>query len=402
MFKTFLKIICFLLFATNSFAQQDGYWDKERTTNKEIIVSAGQKIIIKSEDFPTGTTEIVYRITLLDENQQMASSLVSVLKSIPDPTGISQGSAGAVFLLSKVSGSDKCKYGIFTTEKSANDYKTTGKTDKACLFQQTPINKEAKLLSVDKLTCLQPNTTNIFFGFESKNWVMNQKIILEIVPWVDNKLSRGWNLQNKQLIINQLKNSETAKKIAKSDDFCICQLEKLQEKFRFQEYQNLLLSEKTKINKDIGTICLKETGENATIENALRVEVLALASNKNYDQAITLLQENFINKGIATALDYNNIGSYYLFTKQYEKAIKNLKLGENLDNSESLIKLNLAHAYLFNNELKKAKEIHEKYKSQNVTTTQSWKSKTISDFENFAKLDLPSQNFKKILRIINQ
>ena len=102
MFKTFLKIICFLLFSNNSFAQQDGYWDKERTTNKEIIVSAGQKIIIKSEDFPTGTTEIVYRITLLDENQQMASSLVSVLKSIPDPTGISQGSAGAVFLFSKV------------------------------------------------------------------------------------------------------------------------------------------------------------------------------------------------------------------------------------------------------------------------------------------------------------
>ena len=332
----------------------------------------------------------------------MASSLVSVLKSIPDPTGITQGSAGAVFLLSKVSGSDKCTYGIFTTEKSANDYKTNGKTDKACLLQQTPINKEAKLLSVDKLTCLQSNTTNVFFGFESKNWIMSQKIILEIVPWVDNKLSRGWNLQNKQLVINQLKNSETAKKLLKPDNFCVCQLEKLQEKFRFQEYQNLLPSEKTKINKDIGTICLKETGENTSIENALRAEVLELVSSKNYDQAISVLQENFINKGIATALDYNNLGSYYLFTKQYEKAIKNLKLGENLDNSELLIKLNLAHAYLFNDELKKAKQIHEKYKYQNVTTSQSWKNKTISDFENFTKLELPSQNFKKILRIINQ
>jgi len=43
----------------------------------------------------------------------MANSLVSVLKSIPDPTGISQGSAGAVLLLSKISGEDKCKYAIF-------------------------------------------------------------------------------------------------------------------------------------------------------------------------------------------------------------------------------------------------------------------------------------------------
>ena len=55
----------------NAFAQKDGYWDKERATTKEIIVSAGDRITIKTEDLPVGTTEIVYRITLLDENQQM-------------------------------------------------------------------------------------------------------------------------------------------------------------------------------------------------------------------------------------------------------------------------------------------------------------------------------------------
>jgi hypothetical protein len=37
-----------------------------------------------------GTTELIFRITLLDDNQQMAGSLVSLLKAIPDPTGISQ------------------------------------------------------------------------------------------------------------------------------------------------------------------------------------------------------------------------------------------------------------------------------------------------------------------------
>ena len=102
------KIALFLLttISYSSFAQKDGYWDKERATTKEIIVSARDRIVLKTEDLPVGTTEIVYRITLLDENQQMTNSLISVLKAIPDPTGISQGSAGAVFLMSKISGDD--------------------------------------------------------------------------------------------------------------------------------------------------------------------------------------------------------------------------------------------------------------------------------------------------------
>ena len=118
MAKQLLSFITFL-FTTLAFAQQDGYWDKDRSTTKEIKVSARDRIVIKTEDLPLGTTEIVYRITLLDENQQLASSLVSVLKSIPDPTGISQGSAGAVFVLSKISGDDKCTYAIFSSDKLA-------------------------------------------------------------------------------------------------------------------------------------------------------------------------------------------------------------------------------------------------------------------------------------------
>jgi hypothetical protein len=82
--------IVFLLFASIlsvGFAQQDGYWDKERATTKEVIVSARDRIVIKTDDFPV-TTELIYRITLLDDNQKIANSLVSLLKAVPDPTGI--------------------------------------------------------------------------------------------------------------------------------------------------------------------------------------------------------------------------------------------------------------------------------------------------------------------------
>ena len=96
-FKNIHLVFLLLLSFQSVFSQKEGYWDKERATTKEIIVSARDRIVVKTDDLPKGTTEVVFRITLLDENQQMAGSLVSVLKSIPDPTGISQGSAGAVF-----------------------------------------------------------------------------------------------------------------------------------------------------------------------------------------------------------------------------------------------------------------------------------------------------------------
>ena len=95
--KTIAFFLIIIFFAQNLWAQPDGYWDKDRATSKEIIVGAGNRIVVKTEDFPVGTTEVVYRITLLDQNQQLANNLVSILKAIPDPTGISQGSAGAVF-----------------------------------------------------------------------------------------------------------------------------------------------------------------------------------------------------------------------------------------------------------------------------------------------------------------
>jgi tetratricopeptide (TPR) repeat protein len=397
--KKYFLFLILLISATNAFSQQDGFWDKDRATSKEIIVNARDRIVIKSEDLPVGTTEIVYRITVLDENQQLANSLASVLKAIPDPTGISQGSAGALFLLSKVSGDDRCKYAIFSTNALATAYKTDGKTNKACLYQNNPVNKDAKVLSVGKSACLQPNTTNLWFAFESKNWIMNQKIMLEIVPWVDTKLSRGWNLQNRKTVLSQCKATATAKILQNSDDYCVCILGKLQKEYKFQEFQNLMSIEKSKTFKDYGNSCLTETGTVNLINDSKRVEASNLAKQGKYGEAIALLLP-IINSGKATVSDYNAIGIHYIFTKQYDKAIKFLKEGEKQDNSELLVKLNLAHAYLLNDNFKEAKSIHKKYQLQNVTDSLSWREKVKLDFEAFSKAGLPSDDFDRVIRVI--
>jgi thioredoxin-like negative regulator of GroEL len=50
--------------------------------------------------------------------------------------------------------------------------------------------------------------------------------------------------------------------------------------------------------------------------------------------------------------------------------------GENIDNTELMIKLNLAHAYLLNGDYRAAKSIYKEYQNQNITTSlTSWVQK---------------------------
>ena len=398
--KGIFLLVTALAFQT-SFSQKDGYWDKTRATTEEITVSARDRIILKTQDFPEGTTEVVFRITLLDKNQQMAGSLVSVLKAIPDPTGISQGSAGAVFLLSKISGDDKCKYVIFSNADAAAKYKANGKTDDACLIQDTPVSKDAKLLSTDKAACMKTNTGNLWFGFESKNWIMNQKIILEVVPWVDIKLSRGWTVENRKAIIEQCKTSNLAQKMTNSDDFCVCILDKIQSKYKFKEFQKLLTVERAKAFKDFGNSCFNESSLSKSVYDDLRKQAAVLAKQGKQGEAILKLT-TIINDGKATSMDYYAIGNSYLMTKQYGKAIKFLKEGEKLDDAELLIKLNLAHAYLLNNNFSLAKAIYKTYRSQNVTDSLSWTQKIRQDFAAFKKAGITSSDFERILKLMDK
>jgi hypothetical protein len=399
--KNFIVLFLLLISVNAVFSQKDGYWDKARATTEEISVSARDRIIIKTQDFPEGTTEVVYRITLLDKNQQMAGSLVSVLKAIPDPTGISQGSAGAVFILSKISGDDKCKYAVFSSADLASKYKENGKTDDACLVQDTPVSKDAKRLSKEKSACMQSNSGNLWFGFESKNWIMNQKIILEVVPWVDNKLSRGWTIENRKAIIDQCKTSNLAQKMTNSDDFCVCILDKIQSKYKYKEFQKLLAVERSKAFKDFGNSCFGESSLSESVYDDLRKQAAALAKQGKQGEAIQKLT-TIINDGKASAMDYNAIGSSYVLTKQYGKAIKFLKEGEKIDDTELLIQLNLAHAYLLNDNYASAKAIYKEYQSQNVTDSLSWTQKIKQDFTAFKKAAIVSSDFERILKLIDK
>jgi tetratricopeptide (TPR) repeat protein len=388
----------FLLITTFTFAQIDGYWDKERATSKQVVVSARDRLIIPVEELPIGTTEIVYRITLLDENQQLSNSLVSILKAIPDPTGISQGSAGAVFLFSKITGDDKCKYALFTSKENALEYKKDGKIDKACLYQKEPINKDAKRITLDKTTCFKTNA--MWFGFESKNWILNQKIILEVVPWVDVKASRGWNVAHKQEVISVIKNNYIYKALNKKEAFIACYLEAITTKYTYKEYKSLLSIELKKESDTIIEVCVQQTGETVKLVNLIRDKAMKAFESGKFAEAIAIVQNEIIDANKAVAMDYFTLGDFYLLTKQFIKAEETYNKGIAIDPNEINLKLELAHLYLFTDRLSQAKEIHKTYKDYNVFPTISWKEQVEFDFGEFKKYGLPTKNFKKILRIL--
>lgn len=394
------KILTLLVFSTTfSFAQQDGFWDKERAFTKEIKLSSGNRVVVKIDDLPEGASEFVYRISLIDENSKITNSLASVLKMIPDPTGISQGTAGALTLTNSFSGDDTCLFGIFTSEKSSNQFLVDGKLDKACYAIKEPVNKDSKVISIKNTKCFE-NAPSIWFAFENKNWVLSTKIVLEVVAWVDVKASRGWNLETKKELISIGKKLEWYKKSPNQDVFLAQFITIFTEKYKFSEFQQLLPVEKTKAIKEVQEIALKKSNQYESYLNTIRVDAVKLYNENKVDKAISKIQDEIIFNKAATAVDYGLLGHFYLFSKQFTKAEEYLNKAIALDKTDLTHQLHLAHVYLFTDRVSEAKDLHNQFKTQNITSQISWINQTKSDFSEFEKKGFPTANFKKIMRIL--
>lgn len=395
------KLFSLLFVGTIGFAQNPtGYWDNVRTTNETISLKAGEKKYVKSADFPDGTSEVVFRISLLDDNQKLTSSLVSILKAIPDPSGISQGTAGALFLASTITGSDKCKYAIFSNQNDAKNFVYKKTIKNACVNQNTPINKDAKLLSQTN-SCLTSNSKNVWIAVESENWVMNQKVIIEIVPWIDYSASSGWTNQNKQELLSEVQKQLFIKNLDNKEVFLGTFIDAFSKKYRFSDYSKLLKVEKiTAIEGEIKE-SLKTSGQLSSYLNFIREDARMLNLTKKPDEAIGKMQEEIISRNLGTDKDYGFIGNLYLATKQFIKAEQYLNKAIELNPTELGYRLSLAHVYLFTDRISEAKDIHKKYQLNSLGNLQTWKQQTEFDFKQFEENKFDTSNFKKILRVLD-
>jgi len=378
-----------MLLSISLFAQDNsGYWDKTRSTIKEINLAAGARTWHRV-DVPTGTTQVLFRITLIETDQQVESALVDLLNAVPNP--YTNAAAAATTLMSAISGDDKCRYFVFLNNTDANDYIQNGQAGTACYKNPDEINKDVIFLQND---CVGSNPTDLYFAFHSTNIIEDERIYLEVVPWVDNKASRGWTKEIKE---NFIKNCISAEKdLTKAEDVCECVLDKLQTNYKVQDVQNMASSEVDKITSAYMKSCLDETGETANLINKIRSDANTLALSGNYGDAILKMQ-TVISSGTPTIKDYNSIGWYYLVTKQYLKASKYLKDGEKLDDTDLFIKGNLAHSYLLGGDVDMAKTMYLKYKGQNIDDKRSWYDGVKGDFDSFKKLGITHPEFDNIL-----
>jgi tetratricopeptide (TPR) repeat protein len=227
--------------------------------------------------------------------------------------------------------------------------------------------------------------------------LLNQKIILEIVPWIDNKLARGWNLDNKKNVVQQLKKFDLDINPINKDLWTLSILNKIQKDFTFSEFNLLEINEKTKISNDFGTQVLKEISPNDPLFKTFRFDANQYFKQNNFEQAIALIENGILAKNQSNANDYNQLGYYYLFTKQFQKALQVLQQGELIDSANLAIKLNMAHTYLLLDDFGKAKTIYKKFQNQNINTTTSWTNKLKQDIDDLKTAGITNPNFDRIL-----
>jgi tetratricopeptide (TPR) repeat protein len=229
---------------------------------------------------------------------------------------------------------------------------------------------------------------------------MNQKIVLEVVPWVDYKASRGWDKIAKNEIFALAKKLPVVSKLTKKEPFYAAFIENISKKYTYKEFSQLLTVEKNSVIEKLTEESLKGTGEVKAYYDLIRDKSFVAFQKGNYDEAISIMSTEIFAKNRAIYIDYGILGDYYLYSKQFTKAEETYKNGLKLNPSEIEFQLNLAHVYLFTDRVSEAKKIHNQYKMQNISSNVSWVNKTKSDFSEFEKKGFPSDNFKKILRIL--
>ncbi len=394
-----MKKIFICLFTIVTFSQKDGYWDKERAFTKEILLSSGNRTLVKVDEFSEGATEFVYRIVLIDKGSALPTTLGSVLTKIPDPSGITQGTGGVLLVGTELAGDDTCIYGIFNDEKFGNQFLKDGLLKTACYAVANPITKDGKVISKKNSKCF--NQSGIWFGFENKNWVLATKIVLEVIPWIDANQSRGWNSETKKELVKIASDLSFYKKMKQKNKFVSYFIDAVGEKYKYSEYKTAIFEEKNRIIDEAIENSLKKTKEEHFLYDNTRKIVADLYNQNKVQDAISLIHTELIDKGIANLNDYRILGYYYLETKQFDKAEKAFNDGLYKDNTEVFFRLGLAHTYLFKDQISEAKEIHNKYKNYNITPKISWKDQTEIDVKLFEKKGFDTNSFKKILRLLN-
>lgn len=396
--RNFLFLFLILLSQSIFCQNSTGYWDKSRSIYKEVKLSAGQRTWHRI-DIPLGTTQVVARITMLGKSQKITKSLTDLLINIPGPEA--KALAAGTSLTSAVMGDDECSYRIFLSKKDADAYYINQTSNNSCKLGNS-ITHEVIYLDRGK-GCINGNATSLYFAFQSENSVLDERIILELLPWIDEEASKGWTKDIKDNLykefVSAMVSAGAEKEEAQNVSQCI--ILKMQSNYTLPQIQNYSEPELNAVFKQLGEECVEEGGYYEAMaedeQNTLAEEADKLAEDGKYGEAADKLLELINSVESPEAFYYNEIGYNLLLSKQFTRALKYLKEGEIKDETDLLIQGNLAHAYLLSGDFQKANFIYQKYRGQNVDAKTSWEDMVKEDYDAFKKLGISSSKFAEIL-----
>lgn len=377
----YLSLILFTLHSQDA----KGYWDVVRSPLKKFQLQP-HTVRMYEIDIPYGTTQLVYRLTVLQTSQDIPNKLAGIASSFKTPEALIAGAA--LKLGSALIGTDKCSFYIYQNKKDALN--NVGKNACDAIPNATQCNGYLNN------KCITIYSNKIYVVVETININFPSNIVIEILPWVEPDKERGWSkeaiIKTKEVLVKDY-----------NEDIIDCIAEKLVKDYSVMELVKIGAENEKKVLDEYSMACLDELGISKDlyneIDNNYRNEADSLIGIKKYTDAIDIylmLDEDTS----ANDMDYNSLGWCYLLTKQYLKAIKYLKKGEKIDETNLLIQENLAHAYLLSNNFEKAKEIYIKYKGFNVDETQSWEDSVKEDFKTFAEMGIKSDKYNQILELL--
>jgi hypothetical protein len=389
--NTFLILFIYFIHQFST-AQQIGKWDTTKAFYQKIELSAKQKKVI-AINIPKGSTELLYRITVADAEENISKSLASLMSNVPYAPSKIVGSG--INLLNGIGGTSKCEFFIFNTIENANLFiKQKNEIGNACFVSEKIIEKYDIIQRNSK--CYKDKHT-IFFVLVSDNIIEKLSVIIEVVPYINQQKSLEWSIKNRDLYLNSCKNKY--KNLAGNNETCICMLDKLQQQYSVTDYNKLSKNEKLNIDNNQYKNCIIQTGAKNELNQTKYNKGILYFNEKKYGYAIEIFKELIEEK-------YNLINSYqylsnsYFRSKQYTRALEIIQLAQQLDENNLAIKLDYAHALLLTDDFENAKIIYFMHKKENISVDTSWIDKIKADFEYFESLGIESNKYKKILNLI--
>ena len=192
-----LLLFSLLLLLNFSFAQdKTGYWDTNRKISTVIKLSKGQLSHLEVK-LPKGTTEIAYRIVPTSKYIGALDDFSEALKNSGNTKALAAGYTAS--FISKLSGDVKCKYGIFNNLESIKKFYTNSDFTIGCHYKYDIINKyEVNVLRKEDSSCLFNSPSTVWFAFKSENFIFDQDVIIEVIPWVENTIINQAQLNSKR------------------------------------------------------------------------------------------------------------------------------------------------------------------------------------------------------------